>query len=92
MGQVLLYELDGIRRADSNTLWMRRTTMTADPEALASASTSGVVAALEEPRLLTAGAERWRTATIVGDCQGVLTRCAVAHRLPSGGAEGRDRP
>jgi len=92
MGQVLLYELDGIRRADSNTLWMRRTTMTAEPEALASAGTSGVVAALEEPRLLTAGAERWRTATIVGDCQGVLTRCAVAHRLPPGGAEGRDRP
>lgn len=82
MGQVLLYELDELDRATSDTLWMRNTTISCDGSAAASVSPLVATTALVGSMLLAARGERWRTATIVGECHGVRTRCAIAHRLP----------
>jgi avirulence D protein (AvrD) len=84
LGQILLYETDGMSRADSDTLWMRHTTLTAEPP---SGRQAGMwfpaTTELHDSSLLHARSGTWRTATIVGDCFGVVTRCAVAHLLPS---------
>ncbi|MDG6106916.1 hypothetical protein Daura_28310 [Dactylosporangium aurantiacum] len=83
LGQVLLYELDGVRRADSHTLWMRQTTLeTADPGRPATGS--GVLRArLADAQLLTAGdGAQWRSARIEADYDHLSIACAVAHQLP----------
>jgi avirulence D protein (AvrD) len=84
LGQVLLYETDGLSRAESDTLWMRTTTITAGPPADRRAGLwFPTTTELHDSSLLHARGETWRTATIVGGCFGVITRCAVAHRVPS---------
>jgi len=84
LGQVLLYETDGLTRAESDTLWMRNTTITAGPPADRQAGLwFPTTTELHDSSLLLARGETWRTATIVGGCFGVVTRCAVAHRIPS---------
>ena len=83
LGQVLLYTTDGMDRASSDTLWMRHTTITACPPAGRRAGEwFPAVAELADPALLETPNGVWRTATIVGDSLGVVTRCSVAHRLP----------
>lgn len=83
LGQVLLYTTDDMDRASSDTLWMRHTTITACPPAARRAGDwFPATAELLDPALLETPTGVWRTATIVGDSLGVVTRCAVAHRLP----------
>lgn len=83
LGQVLLYETDRMTRAESNTLWMRRTTITAGPAELRPAGAPfRETTTLEDSNLVTARGGLWRTAAIVGGTQGVTTRCLVTHRLP----------
>ncbi|MFC4032354.1 AvrD family protein [Streptomyces polygonati] len=83
LGQILLYETDGMKRGESNTLWMRRTTLTAGPAELRPAGgSSRETTSLEDAALVPAQGGLWRTATIVGDVRGVRTRCVVTHRLP----------
>ena len=82
LGQVLLYELDGVERARSHNLWMRSTTLTAEAPARPAAGPMTVETALADTRLLSKGGAVWRTASIVGELAGVRTRCAVAHQLP----------
>ncbi|MFE9747925.1 AvrD family protein [Saccharothrix saharensis] len=83
LGQVLLYTTDDMDRASSDTLWMRHTTITACPPAGRRAGEWFPAAAeLVDPALLETPNGVWRTATIVGDSLGVVTRCSVAHRLP----------
>ncbi|MER7929773.1 AvrD family protein [Streptomyces sp. NPDC096057] len=95
LGQVLLYTLDGVERADSNNLWMRRTritTDTADPDTAGSdtAGTGGpgeaggeVTARLGRARLLNSASGTWRTAEISGALHGVRAWASVAHLLAS---------
>jgi hypothetical protein len=83
LGQVLLYELDGVRRANSNTLWMRRTTLTADSPLRPAGEPVAATTALTDSRLMTVRGATWRTATIAGDVGGVRTSCSVAHELPA---------
>ncbi|MGX6608541.1 AvrD family protein, partial [Micromonosporaceae bacterium Da 78-11] len=70
LGQVLLYELDGLARADSSTLWMRQTTIVADTPYRSATGAVPVAASLVDSRLVTARGSRWRTAAIVGRTQG----------------------
>lgn len=80
LGQVLLYDLDEITRADSDTLWMRTTRIEAGPGV---GSTAGLEVTLEEPRLRTLRDETWRLATITGTVDEIFTvSCAVAHKVP----------
>lgn len=80
LGQVLLYELDGLTRAESDTLWMRTTRIVAHG---AKASASEVSASLEDSRIRNLRGDEWRLATIRGALPGLFdVTCAVAHRLP----------
>lgn len=83
LGQVLLYALDGVPRARSNTLWMRETLLEPDPARGPLPPAVAATARLERLRLLeNSKSETWRSADIVGDFHGVRMRCSVAHRLP----------
>jgi hypothetical protein len=83
LGQVLLYELDGLARGASSTLWMRQTTVTDDGGPVAPRGPIAAHAGLAATSVLSRRGERWRTATLTGELLGVMTRCAVAHRLPN---------
>jgi len=82
LGQLLLYLLDGLDRGRSNTLWMRRTVIDR-PRPTAARAPFTVSVRLADQRLVRSRGEAWRTAMIVGDVDGVQTRCAVAHQLPA---------
>ncbi|MFJ4860176.1 AvrD family protein [Streptomyces sp. NPDC088748] len=88
LGQVLLYELDGVSRADSDTLWMRSTQLEASsPQRPLTTPDGGphpVTAELRDAtRLTTRRGETWRRADIAAELAGVSVICSVAHRLPA---------
>lgn len=79
LGQVLLYELDGLTRADSDTLWMRTTRIVSHG---AKSHASDVTTSLEDSRLVNLRGEEWRLANIRSSFPGLFdVSCAVAHRL-----------
>ncbi|ORI17280.1 AvrD family protein [Rhodococcus sp. 1168] len=80
--QVLLYDLDEMRRADSNTLWMRRTTITAADSPERTDTGVAVSTRLDNCELLTKNEKLWRTADIVAVAAGIELTCSVAHQLP----------
>ncbi|MFE0328198.1 AvrD family protein [Streptomyces sp. NPDC003753] len=82
LGQILLYETDGVSRGASNTLWMRTTAMTAGVEPDPIRYETPLSVRLENSALLQRDDETWRAADIVGDLAGNTVRCSVAHRLP----------
>lgn len=84
LGQVMLYELDGLTRAESNTLWMRSTKLEADsPPRPANTGPAPVTTSLQQAQLLpTRRGEKWRRADITAQGQGVRLMCSVAHQLP----------
>ncbi|HEU5160772.1 MAG TPA: AvrD family protein [Streptosporangiaceae bacterium] len=83
LGQLLLYELDRVPRARSNTLWMRETVIDLDLRRRPLPALAPTTAVLDQPRLLeNSKGEKWRCADIVGEFQGIRLRCSVAHRLP----------
>jgi hypothetical protein len=84
MGQVLLYELDGIQRADSDTMWMRRTVLAAEQPLPYDEEPFPVDASLSAALLVHSGDSSWRTSTVRSDCHGVRVRCDLTHRLSSG--------
>ncbi|MGW3986565.1 AvrD family protein [Streptomyces sp. NPDC004830] len=81
LGQVLLYTLDGVARADSNTLWMRRTSIGPAPQGAPSDGRFEV--GLREPQLLRSAQGTWRSAQVVADHAGLRLGCSVAHLLPA---------
>jgi hypothetical protein len=85
--QVLMYELDGVRRAESNTLWMMQTVL--------SRAAPGPVELPEHPdrsrlaravltgkRLLPLRGGIWRSVEVKAELAGVGLRCGFAHELP----------
>ncbi|MFC4606535.1 AvrD family protein [Streptomyces maoxianensis] len=83
LGQVMLYELDGVSRAESNTLWMRQTVLEADSPLRPLDRCTETSAHLADSIVLnTSKGESWRRADIVGELGGVRLRCSVAHQLP----------
>lgn len=82
LAQVLLYDVDGIRRQDSNTLWMRQTTMTAARPDRAQHGIP-VAASLENLGLLRMGGGTWRTLDVIAELAGIRVRSAVTHQLPT---------
>ncbi|MEY9214393.1 hypothetical protein NI17_020030 [Thermobifida halotolerans] len=83
LGQIMLYELDEVARADSNTLWMRRTLFEADRPRRPARQPLPITASLVDPALLrTGGGETWRSADISAAAAGIRMTCSVAHRLP----------
>ncbi|MEU9069055.1 AvrD family protein [Streptomyces sp. NPDC048109] len=83
LGQILLYDLDSVDRADSNTLWMRQTVIDVTERHAAPVSPESLSVRLENSELLTTKeGEAWRACDITGRFHGLAIRCSVAHRLP----------
>ncbi|MGW1883997.1 AvrD family protein [Streptomyces sp. NPDC001970] len=81
LGQVLLYRLDGVDRATSNTLWMRNTTIA--PATTEPAEDDGRFhVTLARPTKLPTRQGTWRTAQITTTYAGMRLTCNVAHLLP----------
>ncbi|GAB2774808.1 AvrD family protein [Streptomyces daliensis] len=89
LAQVLLYSLDGVARADSNTLWMRRTVIGPAAEGAGAAGEGDAggdgrfEVALSEPTLLESAQGTWRSADVVSTYAGLRLTCSVAHLLPA---------
>lgn len=81
-GQVLLYELDSVARADSNTLWMRRTVLESSRPDRPAAVAAPVTAILDNAKIVQAQGADWRNADIVAETGGVRVLCSVTHKLP----------
>lgn len=86
LGQILLYQLDGVERGTSNTLWMRKTAITTSTPHRPADRPYPVAARLADPLVVQARGGSWRTGEIVCDVAGVLVRCAVTHQLPTASA------
>ncbi|WP_328916083.1 MULTISPECIES: AvrD family protein [unclassified Streptomyces] len=87
LAQVLMYELDAVPRAASNTLWMMRTVLEAAavPRSLPSHPQAPLVAetALASKRLLPLRGGIWRSVEIDGNFAGISLRSSFAHELPA---------
>ena len=85
LGQVLLYRLDAINRADSNTLWMRRTrfNLSGLSTVIGSGNGTELTVRLQKSRLIEKDGGLWRCADVVGTFDGGDVVCSVAHRLPA---------
>jgi hypothetical protein len=88
VGQVLLYELDQVPRAASDTLWMRSTLLeAATPHRPRTASDGGPLPLRAElrdaVRLTNRHGETWRRADIAAHLADISVVCSVAHRLPT---------
>ncbi|GAB2715151.1 AvrD family protein [Streptomyces bullii] len=84
--QVLMYELDSMNRAESNTLWMMQTVLEAAPAVtpLPDRPDAPITAraSLTGKRLLPLRGGIWRSVEIQGELAGIALRCGFAHELP----------
>ncbi|WP_027346166.1 AvrD family protein [Hamadaea tsunoensis] len=86
LAQVLMYELDGLSRGRSNTLWMMQTVLTAPADAVALPSPGDRLPAtvrLANTRVLPLRGGIWRSVDIHGELAGITLRAAFAHELPA---------
>ncbi|MET9695832.1 AvrD family protein [Streptomyces sp. NPDC006529] len=84
--QVLMYELDRVDRASSNTLWMMQTVLTAADTALPlpvrGDEAQAASARLTAKRVLPLRGGVWRSVDIEASLGGVGVRASFAHELP----------
>lgn len=90
LGQVGLYLMDGITRADSKTLWMR-TTRFETHSPIRPRRDEVVSTSIRSPRIVHKDGARWRVATLSSDRGPMTLNCSVAHELPSGQETGDGR-
>ena len=76
-----LYELDGLNRAESNTLWMQQTTLTLDPERR---DARDLTVDITSSELLALANGTWRNLTFDAVTGPVRQRSVFAHNLPTG--------
>ncbi|ROP41814.1 AvrD family protein [Saccharothrix texasensis] len=82
LGQVGLYAMDGLARADSDTLWMRNTLFEATSPFRPRVQGDRVTAEIRSPRVVTMRGRRWRIATLRSRRASMALSCSVAHALP----------
>ncbi|MDE9518925.1 hypothetical protein KKJ17_14610 [Xenorhabdus bovienii] len=80
IGQILLYELDGITREKSNNLWMRSIKIN-ESDACDHQKGGTLAVTLENTSLTYKGKDKWRCADIVANINNIQVRCSVAHQL-----------
>lgn len=80
LGQILLYQLDTMTRAESNTLWMRRTTFRRRPNE--GQGSDLLTVQLEDARVVRLAGQPWRAATVRGSLADLEFECSVTHQLP----------
>lgn len=83
IAQALLYQVDRIDRADSNTLWTRSFTARREgPPRLEKHTGVVSVAVVEHEHLHTTG-DIWSISSWTSECGGVVTTFELAHKLPT---------
>nr|WP_245695023.1 AvrD family protein [Streptomyces antibioticus] len=85
LAQVLLYELDGIDRGDSDTLWLRKAALSTRMPLRALDHAFPVHARIEDSRLLIIADDTWRVCELGYAFHGITGGFSVAHRLPDRG-------
>lgn len=85
LAQVLLYELDGIDRRDSDTLWLRRARLSTRLPLRPLDHAFPVHARIEETRVLSLADGLWRACDLDYAFHGITGGFSVAHRLPNQG-------
>jgi Pseudomonas avirulence D protein (AvrD) len=83
LGQLLLYKLDGVDRATSNTLWMKRTTISLSGPLPLVGSMQPIHTRLSNVRRYTKADGDWRRADVTSSLCNMLLVCSVTHRLPA---------
>lgn len=83
LGQVLLYQLDGVGREKTNTLWMKRTSIQFLPGATVAQGQQPSHVWLENERHYTKSDGHWRRAEICGLLANTKIVCSVTHKLPA---------
>ncbi|AYC37727.1 AvrD family protein [Streptomyces griseorubiginosus] len=87
--QVLLYALDGLDRHDSDTLWLRRATLSTRLPLRALDRPFPARARIEDTHRLAMADDTWRACDLSYSFHGISGRFAVAHRLPDRGSRSR---
>jgi len=82
VSEVLLYALDAVDRARSNTMWMRRVRLET-PEPGLSREPFATSAQLRVARLVPLHGATWRAVEMTGQYHRISARYALAHELPS---------
>ncbi|MER6048136.1 AvrD family protein [Streptomyces sp. NPDC001793] len=82
IAQALLYQVDGIERADSNTLWTRSFTARRAGSPRQGTSTGAVSVAMVDHEHLTTAADTWSISSWTSECEDVVTTFELAHKLP----------
>ncbi len=83
LAQIMMYEMDAVRRQDSNTLWMVRTVLECTDPRRPWTDTLTASARIAEKYLVPLRGQTWRNVQIQGECGGVTLRAAFAHELPA---------
>jgi hypothetical protein len=81
MAQVLMYELDHLKRSESSTLWMLQTIMEASSPVRPHSGLE-VQTKVTSKHILKLRGANWRNVDIAGSCGGIQLRCSLAHALP----------
>ncbi len=85
LGQTLLYKLDDISRAESNTLWMKRTAIFFSPSTPALDLPQPIYVRLDGAKRYTKSDGDWRRADIFAILCNTNIVCSVTHRIPDKG-------
>jgi avirulence D protein (AvrD) len=88
LAQILMYELDSIRRQDSHTLWMLKTVLEAATPDRPVGGSHETTLAITGKELLPLRGATWRNVDIEGECAGISLKCSFAHQLPAAAAAG----
>src|SRR6266550_1825416 len=91
LAQVLLYGMDDVDRGHTDTMWLRRLTMTLPTpyQPITNAFTASMSAL--KSRLVTLDGNTWRTADVVADLLGIHVLASIAHTLPDRARAGGGR-
>lgn len=84
LGQVLMYELDGIDRGRSETLWMQRLVLRPSSHYEGRTSTADKALAklrITDHQLLALPSGKWRNVDFAGDLGGIDLSATFAHRI-----------
>jgi hypothetical protein len=82
LGQLLLYKLDNVTRANSNTLWMKRTDISISERMPRVGPVQPIHASLDDVLKYQKPDGMWRRANVRAAICNVQIICRVTHRLP----------
>lgn len=87
LGQLLLYKLDNIDRAKSNTLWMKKTVITFSDPMPSGGDVQPIHAHLSDVLKYSKADGDWRRANVCAAFCNVQITCRVTHRSPGQAAK-----